>query len=67
MVQELQHQLASLQAEQQRVEADRQEMAVKQGNYKGTIAQVREQCMVSGKAFATLILCTAIMTCSRAA
>lgn len=43
LVQDLQQQLVALQAEMQRVEADRQEMAVKQGNYKGTIAQVRQQ------------------------
>ncbi|KAF8072613.1 hypothetical protein HT031_000273 [Scenedesmus sp. PABB004] len=40
LVAELEQQLAALAAEKARVEADRQEMAVKQGNYKGTIAQL---------------------------
>jgi hypothetical protein len=42
LVLELQQQVATLLAEKQQVEADRQEMAIKQGNYKGTIAQVIE-------------------------
>jgi len=37
----LQQQLLALVAEKQRIEADRQEMALQQGKYKGTIAQVR--------------------------
>lgn len=37
----LQQQLLALLAEKQRIEADRQEMALQQGKYKGTIAQVR--------------------------
>jgi hypothetical protein len=43
LVLELQQQVATLLAEKQQVEADRQEMAIKQGNYKGTIAQVSWQ------------------------
>jgi hypothetical protein len=43
LVLELQQQVATLLAEKQQVEADRQEMAIKQGNYKGTIAQVTGQ------------------------
>lgn len=37
---ELQQQLSALLAEKQRIEADRQDMALQQGQYKGTIAQV---------------------------
>ncbi|KAF6264473.1 hypothetical protein COO60DRAFT_127049 [Scenedesmus sp. NREL 46B-D3] len=40
LVLELQQQVATLLSEKQQVEADRQEMAIKQGNYKGTIAQL---------------------------
>lgn len=40
-MQELHNQLLTLQAEKQRVEADRQEMALQQGQLKGTVAQVR--------------------------
>lgn len=43
-VDELQHQLSALLAEKQRIEADRQEMALQQGKYKGTIAQVNMCC-----------------------
>lgn len=39
-VDELEQQLSALQAEKQRIEADRQDMALQQGQYKGTIAQV---------------------------
>jgi uncharacterized small protein (DUF1192 family) len=39
-IEELQQQLAALAAEKQRIEADRQEMAVQTGEYKGTIAQL---------------------------
>jgi hypothetical protein len=39
-VDELQQQLSALLAEKQRIEADRQDMALQQGKYKGTIAQV---------------------------
>lgn len=42
-MQDLQHQLLTLQAEKQRVEADRQEMALQQGQLKGTVAQVRSR------------------------
>lgn len=43
LVDELQQQLAALSAEKQRIEADRQEMAVQQGCYKGTTAKVGMQ------------------------
>lgn len=39
-VSEMQQQLSALLAEKQRIEADRQDMALQQGKYKGTIAQV---------------------------
>lgn len=42
-VDDLQQQLSALQAEKQRIEADRQDMALQQGQYKGTIAQVGAQ------------------------
>lgn len=41
-VSEMQQQLSALLAEKQRIEADRQDMALQQGKYKGTIAQVGE-------------------------
>lgn len=40
---DLQQQLSALVAEKQRIETDRQEMALQQGQYRGTIAQVRPQ------------------------
>jgi uncharacterized small protein (DUF1192 family) len=46
-VDELQQQLSALQAEKQRIEADRQDMALQQGQYKGTIAQVGAQLQAS--------------------
>lgn len=67
VVQELQQQLAALQAEKQRVEADRQEMAVKQGNYKGIIAQVsrvvlvvhyQQQVLATGSMVCASLVCT---------
>jgi hypothetical protein len=39
-VDDLQQQLSALLAEKHRIEADRQDMALQQGKYKGTIAQV---------------------------